>query len=129
MSDRFQSNDPVPDPVPAQRPMSRPPQPQDAPPGSKRRVRARQGPPSPAGKRRGDRHHVRVPARTPVACRPTDLPPPVMHYDACGSGSPAGAAPAGKPSGCLGPTFYHAGPGVRTDAWTSPWPQADGRLG
>jgi hypothetical protein len=112
MSEPFESSDPAPDPAPTQPPAGRPAQPENPPRGSGQLVPARRSPPSPAGRRRGTRHHARMPARTPVACRPSDLPPPVMHYLACGSGSPAGAAPAGKPRGCFGPTFYDACPAV-----------------
>jgi hypothetical protein len=112
MSDPFESNDPAPEPAPAEPPASRPADPAVIPPGSRQPVPASQSAPSPAGNGRGSWHYTSVPTRARVACRSTDLPPPVMHYDACGRGSSAGVALARKLPGCLGPTYYDAGPAV-----------------
>jgi hypothetical protein len=110
MSDPSQSSDLGPDPVPAEAPTSQPARLQDHRPSSRQAVPASQPPPPPAGNRRGRRPHARVPARAAGPYRATDAPPPVQHYDACGRGSVAGEAPAGKPRGCFRPTIYDAGP-------------------
>jgi hypothetical protein len=122
MSEPFENNHSSPDAVPPQRPTSQPVQPENELRGSEQPVLASPAPPPPARRRRGTRRRSRVPARAAGAYRATDVPPPVQHYDACSGVWPAGAAPAGQPPGCPGPTFY-AGQGealqalYRQDAW------------
>jgi hypothetical protein len=110
MTEPFEHNHSAPDPVPTQPPASQAVQPEEDLRASEQTVPANPAPPPLAGKRRGTRRRSRVPARAAEANRATDVPPPVQHYDACGGVWPAGVAPAAQPPGCLGPTFYDAGP-------------------
>jgi hypothetical protein len=110
MSEPFENNHSAPDPVPSQPEASQPAQPEDDLRGAEQPVPASAAPPPSAGKRRGTRRRTRVPARAAGPYRPTDVPPPVQHYVACGGVWPAGVARGGQLPGCLGPTFYDAGP-------------------
>jgi hypothetical protein len=121
MSEPFENNQSAPDPVPAQPPTSQPAQPEHDLRGSEQPVPASPAPHPPAGKRRGSWHYTSPAARARMPCRPTDLPPPVRHYDACGRGSAASPALAGAPPAGPGPTHYTARPAVSPGAWAYCW--------